>query len=183
MISWRTIEKVLPNLASEMLEKKAVPDNQIALYKEISRPTWWSKNVQVNFALIKISTKELDSAKNSILSFTITASAPSEAKALNNVREVVEFLGNSAAYIALKNLLNDYESKSLTQVASVQQKISAIEIELAYLRERAKNLELLQKRFRSPANIAQSMLDLNGAGAKYLPLSTQIIAINTALTP
>ena len=186
IISWRSTERIIPNLAAEMLEKKAVPDNQAPLYRKISSPDWWSKNVQVNYALTKkeakdlaAMSKDLDSAAASILSFAITASAPSEARALNEVREVAQFLGNGAAYIAIKNLLNDYESKSLAQVASVQQKISATEIELAYLRERAKNLELLQKRYPSATNITQQVVDPKDTGAKYLPLTTQIIAINS----
>jgi hypothetical protein len=186
IISWRSTEKILPNLAAEMLEKKAVPDNQVALYRKISSPAWWSKNVRVNYALTKkeakdlaAMSKDLDSAAASILSFAITASAPSEAKALNEVREVAQFLGNGAANIAIKNLLNDYESKSIAQAASVQQKISATEIELAYLRERAKNLELLQKRYPSAANVTQQVVDPKDTGAKYLPLTTQIIAINS----
>lgn len=186
IISWRSTEKILPNLAAEMLEKKAVPDNQIALYKKISSPAWWSKNVLVNYALTKKEakdlaaiSKDLDSAAAAILSFAITASAPSEARALNEVREVAQFLSNGAAYIAIKNLLNDYESQSLAQVAAVQQKISATEIELAYLRERAKNLELLQKRYPSATNVTQQVVDPKDTGAKYLPLTTQIIAINS----
>jgi hypothetical protein len=186
IISWRSAETILPNLAAEMLEKKAVPDNQTTLYNKISSPTWLNKNVQVNYALSKKEAKDLpgmskylDSAAVAIQSFAITSSAPAKAEALNEVLEVAQFVGNGTAYIAIKKLLNDYKINSILQAASVQQKISAAEIELAYLKERAKNLELLQKRYPSATNITQQVVDPKDTGAKYLPLTTQIIAINS----
>ena len=186
LISWRSTEKALPFLASEMLKEKAVPDNQVTLYEKINSPTWWSKNVKVNFGLTKNEAKDLvsmnkdiDSSASSILSFSITVSAPSEAKALNDASYLTHFLANGMSLIAIKDLLNNYEGRSLSQVADVQQKILATEIELAYLRERAKNLELLQKRYPSATNFTQQVFDPKDAGAKYLPLTTQIIAINS----
>jgi uncharacterized protein YerC len=152
----------------------------------MSTPNWWTKNVVANYAITKKEakdlaalSKDLDSAAASILSFAVYTKAASEVKAIENAMQVASFLSNGSAYLAIKNLMNDYEGKSLSQVASVQQKISAIEIELSYLKERAKNLEALQKRFPGSVNITQQVVDPKDAGAKYLPLTTQIIAVNT----
>ena len=66
-----------------MLEKKAVPDNQTALYRKISSSTWWNKNVQVNYALTKkqakdlvAMSKDLDSAAASILTLRLQPAPP-----------------------------------------------------------------------------------------------------------
>jgi hypothetical protein len=186
IISWRSTEKILPSLAAEILEKKAVPENQRDLYRAMSASSWWTKNVVENYAITKKEakdlvalSKDLDSAAASILSFAVYTNAASEAKAIENATQVASFLSNGSAYLAIKNLMNDYEGKSSSQVASVQQKISATEIELAYLKERAKNLEALQKRFPGSVNVVQQVVDPKDAGAKYLPLTTQIIAVNS----
>lgn len=187
IISWRSTEKILPNLAAEMLEKKAVPDNQVPLYRKISSPAWWGKNVQVNYALTKSETKnlaavgkDLDAAATTIISFGISASAPSEEKALNEVRGVAQFISNAASYIAIKNLINDYETKSLSQFAEIQQKISATEIEIGYFQERATHLAQLQKSYPSSSGVTQQiqqMVDAKDASSKFLPLTTQIIGV------
>ena len=187
--SWRYVEKIFPALASEMLEKKLVPDDQIALFKKITSPIWWSKNVQVNFALTKNEAKDLiamtrDSKipSTSILSFSIIISAPSEAKALDEIRDVVKLIRNGGAYIDVRKLLNDYETMSLVQWASIQEKISASQIELAYLKERAKNLEFLKKSYPSTTHLSdQFLIEPKDSGAKFLPLSAQIIGINNEI--
>ncbi len=187
IISWRITEKILPDLASEMLGKKAVPENQVPLYRKISSPAWWRKNVQVNYALTKSETKnlvavgkDLDAAATTIISFGISASAPSEEKALNEVRGVAQFIRNAASYIAIKNLISDYETKSFSQFAEIQQKISATEIEIGYLQERAMHLAQLQKSYPSSTGVTlqiRQMLDAKDDSSKFLPITTQIIGV------
>jgi hypothetical protein len=185
-VSWRATERLLPKIASEMLEKKAVPDNQDALYKKISSPAWWNKNVKVNFAIsekdaILAANKDLKSVVASIESFLITAVAPSKAKALDEVHEVAQFISNGAAYIAINNLLNNYQNSSFAQAASIQQKISFAKIEVAYLKQSANSMVILQKSYPGVSNVSQQMMmDLkDDEKSKYLPLSTQIIAVNS----
>lgn len=187
IISWRSTEKILPVLASELLEKKMVPDNQAGLYKKMSRPTWWSENVQVNFALTKsdiknlaVVNKKLDTFATTIISLEISASAPSEDKALNEVISVAQFIRNTASYIAIKKILKDYEIKSQYQYAEIQQKISATEIEIRYLQERSTHLAQLQKSYPNASNVTQQisqMVDSKDASSKFLPLTTQIIGV------
>lgn len=57
--------------------------------------------------------------------------------------------------------------------------MNATEIELSYLQERLKNLENLLKRFPADQKVAQQVVDPKDSGAKYLPISTQIIAVNS----
>lgn len=147
-----------------MLEKKAVPENQVPLYRKISSPAWWNKNVQFNYALTKSETKnlaavgkDLDAAATPIISLGISASAPSEEMVLQDVRSVAQFIVNAASYIAIKNLINDYETKSISQFAEIQQKISATEIEIGYLEEHATHLAQLQKSYPNSSGVTQQI--------------------------
>jgi hypothetical protein len=158
----------------------------VDLYRTISNPSWWTQNLIVNYAITRIeeknlasSSKNLENAATTILSFHIYAYASNEVSAIDNAKQVASFISKGSAYLAIKNLMNDLEGKSISQLASIQQKISATEIELSYLKERARNLEVLQKRFPSSVNITQQMVDPKESGAKYLPLITQIIAVNS----
>ncbi|QWD76399.1 hypothetical protein ICV32_01630 [Polynucleobacter sp. MWH-UH24A] len=184
--SWRSMENLFPILAAEMLNRKVVPENQVAIFKRISSPTWFKQNVRVNYLLSKtdgkelpVSSKNLESVSDTIQSFVITSTASSEAKALNEASEVTRFISNGATYIAIKDLLLGFERKSVLDQASVQAQISATEIEIAYLSERAKNLELLQKSYPNSTSVIQQLVDPKDSGAKYLPLTTQIIAIKS----
>ncbi|MFZ4538999.1 hypothetical protein [Propionivibrio sp.] len=60
--------------------------------------------------------------------------------------------------------------------------ISATEIERKFLVQKAENYELLRKRFPNKGLAALSqVVDPKDAGAKFLPLDTQLIAINTEI--
>jgi hypothetical protein len=50
---------------------------------------------------------------------------------------------------------------------------------MAYQVQRAKALEELHKRFPGNASISGQVVDPKDSGAKYLPISTQIIAVNS----
>jgi hypothetical protein len=63
-------------------------------------------------------------------------------------------------------------------VADLQKKITTTEIEMSYQVQRAKSLEDLHKRFPGGNNISNQVVDPKDSGAKYLPLATQIIAVN-----
>ena len=75
-------------------------------------------------------------------------------------------------------MLNGYESQAISTAAELQQKIANTQIEMSYQEERARQLEQLHKRF--PGNISgvQHVINANDSSAKYLPIQTQIIAVN-----
>lgn len=183
--SWRNAQNILPKLAIAILEKKEVPDNQIDIFKKMSEPIWWSKNVQINYAITKgdsknfaAISKDLDNLASTIASFNFSAKAPSASKALDDVRSLVQFIENSKVYIDIINLLETYEIKTLFVNAEIQQKISENEIHMAYLEKRVIHLQQLQKSYPDNPKITQQiqqMVDSKDASAKYLPLSTQII--------
>jgi hypothetical protein len=185
LVSWRTLQKSLPDLANQRLADKKLSPEQVDLYQQIREPIWWSKNVIPMYVISKADvkdlaaiSKDLDGASTTILRFNILASANSKEGSMENVRLASLFLKTGGAFIQVKSLLNGYESEMIATVASIESQITSTEIEQAYLRERAKSLEDLHKRFPGSANMGQHVIDPKESGAKYLPITTQIIAVN-----
>jgi hypothetical protein len=187
-VSWRSLSKNFPSLAADLVAKENITTIDVDLYKELSDSKWWSKNVLPTYTISKSDAKDLagiskelqDSAGTSITNLIITYSSPDKQKALNNVEKVNQFIRSASTYLTLKEILNGYESQALALDAEVQQKITAAEVELQYLSGKAKSLEELRQRF--PANVGaniQNIIDPKDAAAKYLPISTQLVAINT----
>jgi len=185
LISWKTIQKSLPNLAAQIEDEGKAPEGQAALYKALENEQWWQKNVIPSYALSKADTKDLaavskdlDLASTTILSLTIKADGSSKEKSIENVRAAAKFLRTGSAYLQLRNILNSYETETISTVADLQKRITTTEIEMGYQVQRAKALEELHKRFPGGNNASNQVVDPKDSGAKYLPLSTQIIAVN-----
>ena len=96
-----------------------------------------------------------------------------------NLRAAAQFLRSGSAYLQLRSILNGYESETVSTVAEISKKITSTEINLGYQQIRVKNLEDLHKRFPGSSNASQQVVDPKDSGAKYLPLTTQIIAANS----
>ena len=187
-VSWRSLSKNFPGLASDLVTKGNITPIDAELYKELSDSKWWSKNVLPTYTISKSDAKDLagiskelqDSAGTSITNLIITYSSPDKQKALNNVEKVNQFIRSASTYLTLKEILNGYESQTLALDAEVQQKITAAQVDLQYLSGKANSLEELRQRF--PANVGaniQNIIDPKDAAAKYLPISTQLVAINS----
>jgi hypothetical protein len=185
LVSWKTIQKSLPNLAAQIEAEGKAPENQAGLYKTLASEQWWQKNVVPSYALSKADTKDLgaiskdlDLASTTILSLTIKAGGSTKEKAIENVRTAATFLSTGSAYLQLLSILNSYEIETISTVADLQKKITTTEIEMGYQVQRAKSLEELYKRFPGGAGGSNQVVDPKDSGAKYLPLATQIIAAN-----
>ena len=184
-ISWKALQKSLPRIAAQVVENNITPDNQASLYKAMADEVWWQKNVVPNYALTKVDakdlfniSKDLDTDSTTILSLTLTASGSTKEQSIYNVRAASKFLITGSAYLKLCSLLNDYDIETISKISDLQQKITSTKIELGYQQERAKFLEELHKRFPGGANVFGQVVDPKDSGAKYLPLATQIIAVN-----
>ena len=185
LVSWKMLQKSLPNLADQIIQENKAPENQASLYRAMSNDEWWQKNALPSYALSKADTKDLagiskdfDAASTTILSLTLAANGRSKEQALDNVRAVAKFLRSGGAYLQLRSLLNGYESQTISTTAELQQKIANTQIEMGYQEERAHQLEQLHKRFPGNSSAAQQVVDAKDSSAKYLPIQTQIIAAN-----
>jgi len=185
LVSWKKIQKSLPNLAAQIEDEDKVPENQAGLYKSLASEQWWQKNVIPSYAISKADvkdlaaiSKDLDAASTTILSFTVMASGGTKEKSIENVRAAANFLRTGSAYLQLRSILNGYETETISSEADLQKQITTTEIEIGYQVQRAKALEDLHKRFPGGNNASNQVVDLKDSGAKYLPLATQIIAVN-----
>jgi len=185
LVSWRTIQKSLPSLASQIVEDQKAPEGAQDQFIKMEDPDWWPKNITPTYALTKADTKDmasiskdLDSASTTILNLNIEASGPSKQAALQNVQAAAAFIRTGGAYLQIKNLLNGMQVQTISEVAQLQKKMTDTQIELDYQQKRAQSLEELHKRFPSTASVTQQVVDPKDSGAKYLPLTTQIIAVN-----
>lgn len=185
LVSWKTIQKSLPNLASQILGGGDLPRDQVGLFKDLSDEGWWQKNVTPSYAISKADTKDLagiskdlDAASTTILSLTVNAPGDSKQSSMDNVSTAARFLRTGGAYLQIRNILNSYEGETISTVADIQKRITSAEIEMAYQIQRAKALEDLHRRFPGNASVAGQVVDPKDSGAKYLPVSTQIIAVN-----
>ncbi|QWD32236.1 hypothetical protein G6678_01675 [Polynucleobacter paneuropaeus] len=185
LVSWKTIQKSLPNLAAQIEDEDKAPENHAQLYRAMASEQWWQKNVIPSYAISKADTKDLaaiskdlDAASTTILSLTVTASGGTKEKSIENVRAAANFLRTGSAYLQLRSILNSYETETISTVADLQKRITTTEIEMGYQVQRAKALEDLHKRFPGGNNSSNQVVDPKDSGAKYLPLATQIIAVN-----
>jgi len=185
LVGWRSLQKTLPNLADQILDESKAPEGQEALYRTLNNPDWWLKNAVATYGMSKAESKDLastaglESAGSSIVSLTLTESASTKQRAIENVQGVKSFLLQGASYLAIRSLINAQESQLISADADISKKINSTQVELSYQQERLKSLETLAKRFPSEQKTISQVVDPKDSGAKYLPLSTQIIAINT----
>ena len=185
IVGWRSLQKSLPNLADQIIDESKVPQGQETLYRTLSNADWWQKNALATYGMSKADTKDLastaglESAGTSIVSITLTAVGSTRDKAIENARGAKNFLLQGASYLAIKSMFSAQESQLISADAGISQKINAAQVELAYQQERLKSLETLAKRFPGEQRTVSQVVDPKDSGAKYLPISTQIIAANT----
>lgn len=185
LVSWKVLQKSLPNLAAQIIEEQKTPESQAQIYKTLASEQFWQKNVKPSFALSKADIKDLagvgkdfDQASTTILNFTLDMAGSSKSAAIENVKAAANFMRTGSAYLQLRNLINSYENEAISSEAELQKQITSTEIEMSFQLQRAKNLEELYKRFPGNASVNQTVVDPKESGAKYLSISTQIIAIN-----
>lgn len=185
LLSWKVIQKSLPNLAAQIVEDGKTPEGQAGLYKILAGDQWWQKNVIPSYALSKADTKDLagiskefDGASTTILSVAVNASGSSKGGAIDAVRSAAQFLRSGGAYLQIRSMLNAYEGEVISAAGEIQRKITGTQIEMGYQQQRAKSLEELYRRYPNNFSVGQQVVDPKESGAKYLSITTQIIAAN-----
>jgi hypothetical protein len=168
-----------------MLIDEKLSSDVKAMYRQMDDATWWSKSVVPTYAISKADVKDLasiskglDAATTTILALNIYTGGGDSKSSINNARLAAKFIKSGGAYLQIKSLLNGYEGEAIGTVADIQNQITATEIEQTYLKERVKSLDELHKRFPGNAGANQQVVDPKDSGAKYLPITTQIIAVN-----
>jgi hypothetical protein len=118
----------------------------------------------------------LKSAGSNIASLQFTAKGPSIALAESRIKEMTKAFINGTAYIGLLDLLRGFELKDVVADSNLNKKIGSAEVELVYVERRIQNLMILKTQYPSVASAPLQVVDAKDSGAKYLPISTQIVA-------
>ena len=183
-LTWKSLKRNLPILADRI---SGAANSGEDFFRALSSEKWWQKNVVPTFAIVKedakaifgMSKEQQDAESTKIKDFVVTATGSSKEDALKNLSIATSFLRSGAAYLALKDAIANYQADLLNSESEIAKSISTLEIELAYLNSRMADLELLKAKFpgNSAPIIAQSM-DAKDSSSKYLPVITQLIAVN-----
>lgn len=188
LIGWRSLTRALPALASQLVDAGQVTAEQEAQMQRMSKTEWWTQNVKPTFSLSKSDTKELaflskemqEAGGADILNLVVQTTGKTGEEAAAHAKAATDFIMQGTAYLSVKDTISGYESQVLTVASDLQKKITDAEVELKFLRQRAEALEILRQRF--PGNTAvsnQQVVDLKESNAKFMPISTQIVAVQS----
>ncbi len=176
----KSLQVALPKLFEEIGDKQS----SNAFLKSDSL---WEKSVKANILIKKtdgkdlLDTNALIKASNSIPTIEIVGFGRTKEIAKNRVEILSQFFINGASYLQTRDLIRNYELKAISTESSVQKRLSTIEIEKNYLEKRIRNLNALKNQFPNAVVAGSQVVDAKDSGAKYLPISTQIIAATTDL--
>ena len=181
---WKSLKRNLPILAAKVAEQDG---NSESFLKVLSSEKWWDKNVVPTFAFTKDDAKDVmgmskemqDAEATKIKNFVVKATGSSKEDALKNLSVATSFLRGGSAYLALKDVIANYQLELVISGPEIENKLSSLKIELIYLANQMADLELLRKKF--PGNTTSIITQTTGTGeteAKYLPITMQLIAIN-----
>lgn len=187
--SWRNLQRTLPSLASKILHIKKIPEEKISIYRQMSNEQWWRVNSIPVYSITKSDLKEVVErpsaeempATNQILSIVMSDTSRYHEIAIANVIEATHFFISGSSYLTIKKWLKDLEALSFKSNAVVAKKISDTEIELRYQQQRLNGLEVLFKRFPGDPKVSMQVTDPGESSIKYLPLTTQIVALNAEI--
>jgi hypothetical protein len=176
----RYLQSALPKLEQENQEKQK---NKESAY--LSSEQFWAQSIKPIILIVKADGKDLldasslKSAGSSIASLQFTAKGRSEELAERRIEEVTNAFINGAAYIGARDLLRGYELKVIAADSNLNKNIGTAEVELAYVERHIQNLTALKNQYPVAATASLQVVDAKDSGAKYLPITTQIIAATT----
>ncbi len=166
----------LPKIAGQMADE----NEDDSVIRELSKESWWTKNLKPTYAITKADMKEAGDLKSDskILSFELSVADNSKELAFEKSEKTLSFLKNASVLSAMYELLQSYTYELETATARIEKSKFEINSEMDYLRKRAASLELLKTKFPQSQSIVNSqVLDPKDSGSKYLPITTQLIAV------
>lgn len=185
MLTAKELQKSLPALAGQMLEEKKVPINLVPMYKKFCDERWWQKNFKALYGISKtdvkdlvLNGKEISTPPNQIGAFTITGKAFTKEELLNKNNAALKFFKSGSMYLQFKKTLRRFKADLDYQELYSKDTILRNQIDVADLQVRSQKLEELQKLFPVNDKDDQLFSNLTDSSVKYLPLKTQIIALN-----
>jgi hypothetical protein len=156
-------------------------------YLKLSKEKFWKENLNPSFSITKEDLKDYKTSEKidgnlAIVNLILTFKGGDKEKNQYFTEEYFNFYKNSFMKMKLTDLLLNYKFEVQNGKLIVNKKIVDIKNETDYLKARAENLEKLKIKF--PNNIGASVnqvLDPKDSASKYLPVSTQLVAIYSEL--
>ena len=189
-VEWRKITSGLPALAENRRDALANDPAKVTLYDMLSNPNWWSKNVLPAYRYSKSDLKELgnlskqeqEEGATAIEYVTFRANARNSADGVKIARGTEFFIQEGGLFLALKSMLAHADLSTSTIFSQTQAKISKAEMNLDYLYKRSSAIKILMQKHPEKAGATiQSVLDPKETSSRFLPLSTQLIAVKTQI--
>lgn len=188
--TWRDYSKSFPNLVTEMLEKKVVKADAVDLYDSMRLPDFWKKNITPTYLASKNDTKEIayipkniqDDLGNSISNIVVSLTNKNKDIVATNIVNTISFIRNAIAYLAINEMVAGIDGELTTKINNYEKKINEETIKLKFKNEMKNGLLLLLEKYpQNPSISNQQVIDPKDAGAKYLPIRTQIIAVSNEI--
>jgi hypothetical protein len=188
-VTWSALSSGLPAFAEIYSERGETPERSMLLGR-LAEPNWWKTNVSPVYAFSKGDVKDLASVSKEVLDagatnvqrLQVRISGSNRQQLIDDMLFIERFIRQGAAYLTFKSLINRYEIDVFQKPATLRQEIAKNESELKFLSQRRETLETLRKKYPD-ASTASSMipqvLDPKDSGAKYFPISTQLVALSS----
>lgn len=179
------IRKELPRLADKLVKQEKTNTDSYLI--QLSNEKWWGNNIKPVFSFTKEDSKELFGATKAlqegentkVRAINVTVTGASKEQALANLSTATSFIRNGAAYLELKDFITGYQIQLSNSESVITRDLLALEIESKYQNAHLASLEALKAKFPGSQNqISSQVVDLKDSSAKYLPLSTQLVAAN-----
>ncbi len=185
-VEWRKITAGLPALAEKRISDTQSDPVKSDLYEMLSKSEWWLKNVSPKYKYSKSDIKELaaisqeaqESGATIIESVAFRVMDVDGSSAAKKVRDVAAYVSEGGLLLSLKSALERDELRERQLAYSLSSKTAKERLELTYLNSRADALDkLLLKYPEKPGASTQTVLYPKDNSSKYLPLSTQLVAV------
>lgn len=180
-VSWRGMQKNLVMLAEET---KSLAPNPPRILISMASPDWWRLSVKPTYSLTKTDTKELvsiskdvqDAEATKILNFVISATGNSRQHAESNLDYAVEFIRAGSMYLKFRSLVLTYQLSLIEDLNRINLQLNRLNLDIRILGEQRDFLYSLRKQFPDE-NVTTQLVDLNDGTAKFLPITTQLVAV------
>jgi hypothetical protein len=186
LATWKSLQNELPNIISKVVKLDKELEKNGEIYDHLTSKLWWQNNTSAVYNIVKNDTKqfvniskEIDAALNKISAFKFTFESSNINTAESGAYLSASFFCTAGAYIQTKMLLENNSLIVTSESAELMQKITEKNIQMLEKVRTLKHLKELQKIYPIGTNVNVVISGDIKAESKYLPLSTQIIAIST----
>jgi deoxycytidine triphosphate deaminase len=174
------LQTALPKLQQDKEKNQKIEEDGF-----LGSESLWEKSVKPTLLVSKADTKDLldttalNSSGSKISSIQITGNASTKEGSIKKVEKIKNFFINGATLIQLNDLIRSYELKAIQIDSNLKKKIASAEVELEYSQKRIRNLNELKNQYPTNSSLSGQVVDAKDSGAKYLPVTTQIVAATT----